>query len=135
MPIQVLLLPRSKTASSAKASTNIFRAFCSGNASAIVSIQVCVDIWEIARGLHPDHANGLPRGEVSCGWGRETDFRASGAIKRIWILDIASYHHDNLPVMIIGILVIHLVSIVNALIKSDFLEQNRNPVDLDLAPS
>lgn len=60
MPIQVLLLPRSKTTSSAKASTHISKAFCSRHASAIVSIQVCVDIWAIDRGLHPDHANGLP---------------------------------------------------------------------------
>lgn len=83
----------------------------------------------------PDHDYGLPRDEVSYGWGGETHFRASGAIKSIWILDIASYHHDNLSVMIIDILIVNLVSIVNSLMKSDFLEQNRNPFELDIAPS
>lgn len=66
---------------------------------------------------------------------QDMHFRASGAIKSIWILDIASYHHDNLSVMIIDILIVNLVSIVNSLMKSDFLEQNRNPFELDIAPS
>lgn len=37
--------------------------------------------------------------------------------------------------MIIDILIVNLVSIVNSLMKSDFLEQNRNPFELDIAPS